>query len=156
MDEEKKSKKLSTENSGDIARILIDLMKTIKVVSVYPESNPIPVRMKESFKERFTDIIKEYKKLVFTISAGQIIYGGDVVYDDDSSEDALGEIFHSAGITEISFSEDFDYKEAETFFGAIKSYINKEPGADDLLVLFWQAEIYGFKYATLEDFALRE
>ncbi|RKX32852.1 MAG: hypothetical protein DRP46_00350 [Candidatus Zixiibacteriota bacterium] len=156
MDEEKKSKKLSTENSGDIARILIDLMKTIKVVSVYPESNPIPVRMKESFKERFTDIIKEYKKLVFTISAGQIIYGGDVVYDDDSSEDALGEIFHSAGITEISFSEDFDYKEAETFFGAIKSYINKEPGAEDLVALFWQAEIDGFKYATLEDIALRE
>jgi len=140
----------------EIGRILADLMKTIKVVSVYPENNPIPTRLKESFIERFTDLIKEHKKIVFVINQEEIHFEGEAVYTDDSSDDTLASIFHNAGITEISFAEDFDYKEAEEFFRALKSFVNKEPGAEDLVALFWQANIDGFDYATIEDVALKE
>jgi len=140
----------------DVSKILTDLLKTIKVVSVYPENNPIPVRLKESFVERFTDLIQDNKKLSFMISSGVIHYNGEIVYEDDSTEDSLADIFFNAGMTEISFNDDFDYKEAQQFFKVLKAYINKEPGAEDLAALFWQVDIDGFNYITVEDVALGE
>ncbi|PKK83931.1 MAG: hypothetical protein CVT49_05765 [candidate division Zixibacteria bacterium HGW-Zixibacteria-1] len=156
MGENLKSNKELSGESQEISRLLVDLLKTIKVVSVYPENNPIPTRLKESFIERFTDLIKENKRVMFQIDVGKISYKGEAVYEDDSSDDTLAGIFHNAGITDISFTEDFEYKQAAAFFKVMKSYVNKEPGAEDLVALFWQADINGFKYATIEDIALKE
>ncbi len=38
----------------------------------------------------------------------------------------------------------------------MKSFVNKEEGADDLVATFWQAEIPGFVYDTLEDVNLSQ
>ena len=140
----------------DISRVLADLMKTIKVVSLYPENNPIPAKLKESFIERFTELISDNRGLRFVISQNKILYNGETVYTDGSSEDNLASLFHDSGITEISFSPAFGFDEATVFFKEIKSYVNKEPGAEDLVPLLWQANIEGFDYKTLEDLVLRE
>ncbi|UCD93492.1 MAG: hypothetical protein JSU69_06880, partial [Candidatus Zixiibacteriota bacterium] len=140
----------------DISKVLADLMKTIKVVSLYPENNPIPAKLKESFVERFTELICDCRGLRFVISQDKLLYGRETVYVDRSSEDNLASLFHNSGITEISFSSAFGFEEANAFFKTIKSYVNKEPGAEDLVPVLWQANIEGFEYKTLEDMVLRE
>jgi len=140
----------------DISRILTDLVKTIKVVSVYPEDNPLPIKLRESFIERLADIIERTNGLFFTISKDEIQYNNENVYIDHPPDDILAAIFHNSGITQVSFSSEFGFEEAKTFFRAMKSFINKEEGAEDLVATLWQAEIPGFDYKTLEDITLGE
>lgn len=140
----------------DISRILLDLTKTIKVVSVYPDNNPIPVKLKDSFIERFTELVQDREGLTVVIREEKIFYNGNPVYEDRGSEDALARLFHDSGITEISFTAEFGHEEANLFFKTLKSFINKEQGSLDLVAALWQADITGFDYRTLEDVALRE
>ncbi len=139
---------------GEISRILTDLLKTIKVVSVYPEDNPLPAKLRETFIERFTEIIDKTGSLRFTFIKGEIQYKGVTVYIDRPPDDTLAAIFHDSGITRISFSPEFGFDEANKFFKAMKSFVNKEEGAEDLVATFWQADISGFDYGTLEDITL--
>jgi hypothetical protein len=140
----------------DISKVLADLMKTIKVVSLYPENNPIPAKLKESFVERFTELISDCQGLRFVISRDGIQYNGETVYVDRSAEDNLASLLHDSGITEICFSSAFGFDEANLFFKTVKSFVNREPGAEDLVAVLWQANIEGFEYKTLEDMMLRE
>jgi HEAT repeat protein len=141
---------------GEITRILIDLLKTIKVVSVYPEDNPLPAKLRETFIERFADMIEKTGGLKFTFTKGEIHYTGVSVYIDRPPDDMLAAIFHDSGITRISFSPEFGFDEANLFFKAMKSFVNKEEGAEDLVATLWQANISGFDYATLEDITMGE
>ncbi len=141
---------------AEVSRILTDLLKTIKVVSVYPEDNPLPTKLRETFIERLADIIDRTDGLQFTIVKGEIQYKGATVYIDRAPDDILAAIFHDSGITRISFSPEFGFEEANLFFKAMKSFVNKEKDAEDLVATFWQAAISGFDYETLEDIALGE
>ncbi|MFH2035914.1 MAG: HEAT repeat domain-containing protein [Candidatus Zixiibacteriota bacterium] len=139
----------------ELGQILYDLMKTIKVISVYPDNNPIPMKLKESFIYRFTDLIREYGGLKLAVDRNQLLINSKVVFEDRSDEEALALIFHYSGITEIQFTAQFETAQANQFFKAIKSYINREDGCEDLVALFWEADIGGFEYQTLDDIHLQ-
>jgi len=152
----------SLSNSGvnedkfrEISKILADLVKTIKIVSVYPDNNPLPVKIRESFTERFVDLIAETGGLAFDFDSDEVKYAGQTVYRDQSREDSLAGLFHSSGIVRISFSTSFGYDETDLLLRYLKAFINKEMGAEDLVALLWQADITGFDYDTIEDIALR-
>lgn len=140
----------------DISRVLFDLIKTIKVVSVYPENNPLPAKLKESFSERFIDLIHETGGLSFNIGKGEIQYQDEIVFKDGEADELLAQLFFNAGITAISFSNNFGIEELNQFFRVMKAFVNHEEGASDLVSLFWQTNIPGFDYCTLEDLVLRE
>jgi len=147
---------LSEQLLKDLSRLLADLMKIIKVVAVYPENNPLPAKLKESFSERFSDLIKETGGLVFAVAQNKLVWQNRTVYEDRSADEALAQLFHRAGITEISFSSEFGLQEANLFFRTMKTLVNREGGASDLVALLWQAHIPGFDYCTVDDFILRE
>jgi len=140
----------------EISKTLIELLKVIKVVSMYPEDNPLPAKLKESFSDRFADLTRESGPLTFIIGRNNIRYEGEIVYEDHSADEALAEIFFKAGITQIAFAPSFQFDECGHFFKIMKSYINREPGAEDLVALFWQEGMAGFTYTTVEDVFLDE
>ncbi len=142
--------------TAEISKTLTELLKVIKVVSVYPAGNPLPVKLRESFSERFAMLIQDIGTLTFDIGRHKIHYQGEVVYEDRSNDEALAEIFYKAGLTEITFSPSFQYDECNQFFKVMKAFVNRDPGAEDLVALFWQEEIPGFTYATVEDVCLGE
>jgi HEAT repeat protein len=140
----------------EVSRLLVDLTKIIKIISMYPEGNPLPSKLKESFSERFVDLIKEQGQLQFFINQGEIRFRENLVYKDDSVDESLALMLHNSGITEIAFGPDYDFQSSNLFFKTMKAFINKEPGAGDLINLFWQSNIPGFEYSTVEDLILRE
>ncbi|MCX6826366.1 MAG: HEAT repeat domain-containing protein, partial [candidate division Zixibacteria bacterium] len=93
---------------------------------------------------------------IFNIGSKEICYQNEVVYKDESSDDALAQLFHNSGITEIRFSPDFGFEESNLLLKTIKSFVNREKGNNDLVLLLWQADITGFDYYTVEDVMLRE
>ncbi|MCP4704339.1 MAG: HEAT repeat domain-containing protein [candidate division Zixibacteria bacterium] len=141
---------------AEISKTLTELLKVIKVVSVYPENNPLSTKLRESFSERFAILTEDNDSLVFSIGRNKIYYQGETVYEDLSNDEALAEIFYKAGLTELTFTSSFQYDECNQFFKIMKSFVNRDPGAEDLIALLWQEEIVGFRYATVEDVCLSE
>ena len=140
----------------ELSQLLTEFIKIIKVVSVYPEDNPLPMKLKESFSDRFADLIRDFGTLTFHIKQDEVLYKDEIVFRDRNNEDKLAGLFFKAGINELIFSREFDFNECNRFFNVLKSYINKEAGAGDLVALFWEEDIPGFGYTTLEDVMLYE
>jgi len=139
----------------ELEQILFDMMKTVKVISVYPDNNPIPMKLKESFIYRFADFIRDNGDIKLKVDHNKLLLGGKIVFEDRSDEESLAKIFHNSGITEIQFTQRFETDEAHQFFKAIKSYTNRENGSEDLVALLWEADISGFEYQTLDDVYLQ-
>jgi len=147
---------MSESKIAEVGQLLAELSKTVKVVSMYPEDNPLPVKLKESFNERFIDFITENGTLCLQVACGELFYEGQSVFKDPEEEDSLGALFHNSGITRLCFTPDFDYPESNQFFQVIKRFLNREEGATDLVSLLWQTNIPGLDYHTLEDMLLQE
>lgn len=138
----------------EISQLLNEFIKIIKVVAVYPDDNPLPQKLKESFSDRFADMIRELDKLTFVIKQDEIFFEKEPVFNDRKTEDKLAGLFFKAGINELAFTRDFDFNECNKLFKVMKAHLNREAGASDLVALLWEADIPGFGYTTLEDVML--
>lgn len=51
---------VSPQQLRDLTLILKDFLKVIKVVSLYPETNPLPLSLRQSFAEKFCTLIEDF------------------------------------------------------------------------------------------------
>lgn len=140
----------------DIAFILKDLLKVIKVVSIYPENNPLPASLRRSFSEKLESVVDEYGELIFNVENDHLTYDEEIVYESKSKEENLAAIFYEAGITEISFIPGLDVLEIYSFLDAVKLYINSNDKSLDLVAILWEATVVHIRFKTLQDIALSE
>lgn len=140
----------------DISLILKDLLKVIKVVSMYPEDNSLPQSMKRSFSEKLESIIEEYGDIKILVDKEELVYDNQPVYVDKSKEESLASIFFETGITNFTFKSDLEVADIYTFLDVIKKYLNSPGQKEDLVSLLWEANIHNFKFTTIEDISLAE
>ncbi|MFQ5453810.1 MAG: hypothetical protein ACE5D6_06450, partial [Candidatus Zixiibacteriota bacterium] len=86
------------QKKQDISLILKDLLKVIKVVSMYPEDNPLPQSLKRSFAEKLESIVEDYGKIIIEVKKDNLLYNKEVVYRDRSNEENLAGIFFETGM----------------------------------------------------------
>ncbi len=149
---------MTTDNKKiqDISLILKDLLKVIKVVSMYPENNPLPQSLKRSFAEKLESIIDEYGEITVDVHKDFMTYLGDTVFHSPSQEENLASIFYKAGITRITFKPGLDVLEIYKLLDVIKLYVNTPDISQDLAALIWEAGVAGLAVKTLEDVSLSE
>ncbi len=140
----------------DISLILRDWLKVIKVVSMYPEDNPLPQSLKRSFAEKLESIVDDHGEIALGVHEHTMIYNGDSVFHNRSREENLAGIFYDAGITEITFKPGLEVLEIYKLLDVIKGYLNAPDKSQDLAALIWEAGVAGFTLRTLEDVALSE
>ncbi len=140
----------------DVSLLLKDLLKVIKVVSMYPESNPLPQSLRQSFAEKFERTIIDYGDLHLYVEKEELKLGDTVVFHDKSKEEALAGIFFDTGVTGLSFTGGFDCVGVYRFLDAIKKYLNTPGKTADMASLLWEAEIVGFSFTTAQDIELAE
>lgn len=133
-----------------------DLLKVIKVVSMYPEENSLPQSMRRSFGDRLTLHIEEFGDIRLTVNRDTLICDGETVYIDKSKEEALAGLFFETGITSITFRSGYDPDSAARLLNAIKTYLNAPKGTVDLANLLWESGTSRFVFTTLEDVSLPE
>ena len=141
----------SDKKIEDISLILKDLLKVIKVVSMYPEDNPLPQSLRRSFAEKLESIVDDYGEIKVAVFENAMTYRGDTVFSSSAKEENLAGIFYSAGITEISFKPGLGVLEIYKLLDVIKAYINGPDKSQDLAAFIWEAGIAGFGLKTLED-----
>ena len=153
---------MTSENQKDDIRlenirlILKDLLKVIKVVSMYPENNPLPQSLRRTFAEKLVSVIDEHGQFEIFVEKDQLLVNGQTVFKDRSKEDNLAGLFFSTGITRCSLEEELDVKDVYKILDAIKTYQNNCDGSADLAGILWESEINGFAFKTVEDIALAD
>ncbi len=140
----------------DIRLILKDLLKVIKVVSMYPENNPLPQSLRRTFAEKLVSIIDEHGQFEIFVEKEQLLVDSETVFRDRTKEDSLAGLFFSTGITRCSLEEDLDVKDVYKILDAIKTYQNNCDGSADLAGILWENQINGFAFKTVEDIALAD
>lgn len=140
----------------DIRLILRDLLKVIKVVSMYPADNPLPQSLRRSFTEKLISIVDSYGDMRILVGKSRLSCHGSTVYEDKSKEEALAAIFFDTGITEFTFREGIDVDDIYKFLEVLREYLNAAGQAQDLAGLLWEAGIDRFGFETVEDIALSE
>ena len=148
---------LPTNNRiGDISLIARDLLKVIKVVSMYPEDKPLPQPMKRAHAERLEALVEEHGTVDLCVQRDRILHRDEVVYHDRSKEENLAGMFFEAGITEFSFQKGLMIDEIFAVLEVIKIYINTPDKSADLAAMIWEAGIGRFTVRTLEDVVLSQ
>lgn len=142
--------------TNDIALILKDWLKVIKVVSMYPANNSLPQSLRRSFAEKLVSIIDEMGDVAIAVSKDSLIYNEEVVYQDSSKEDALASMFFQTGITGFTFKAGLDVEEIDILLDIFKEYQNSTQKNKDLVSMIWEAGLQFFHFNTVEDIALRE
>ncbi len=140
----------------DITFILKDLLKVIKVVTLYPKDNPLPTSLRRSFSEKLESIVEDYGEMTFSIDTTTLTFEDEIVYESKSEEDNLAKIFYDAGITQFKICDGLFVDEIYLFLDAIKKYINSNDKSVDLVSLIWESSISQIKFKTLEDIALSD
>ena len=140
----------------DLRLILKDFLKVIKVVSMYPEDNPLPQSLKRTFAERLVDLVEDYGPLAFRVKADRIHYENETVFQDRSREESLAHLFFETGITSFTFKAGFEVDNVYGLLDAIKKYQNTNRRTADLAAILWEADIEHFGYETVEDASLKQ
>lgn len=140
----------------DVSLIMKDLLKVIKVVSLYPESNPLPQSLRRSFAEKLVNIIEDYGEIRINVEKECLNFENEVVFKDSSKEERLAGIFFDTGITNFTFRQSLDVLEVYKLLDVIKAYMNIVDGSADLAAMIWEAAIDGFGFGTVEDIALSQ
>jgi len=150
------SEHLSQEVASDIKVLLRDLKKLLKVLTLYPDDNPLPVKMRRSFGGRFTELVEVYSGFVFTIRPSEIVYNREIVYQDQGQDETLAAFFYNAGIIQLEFREGLALPEFNAFLDLLGTYLNDRSQNRDLVAMIWQEQFSTIKFKTVEDLALNE
>ena len=140
----------------DVSLILKDFLKVIKVVSMYPEDNPLPQSLRRSFAEKMEAIVDDHGDIQITVRKDCLHFEGTTVFENRSKEENLAGILYDAGITEITLKGGLEVLEVYKLLDVIKIYLNTPDKSQDLAAMIWEASICGITLRTLEDVALSE
>jgi hypothetical protein len=151
LTEAQKAKRLE-----EIKGMLKDMLKVIKVVSMYPPGNPLPQSMRRNFAERLAQHIEDYGAVQILVGRDTLTCDGETVFIDKTKEEALAALFFDTGVTSFTFMESFDIENIYKLLDVIKAYINSPDKSQDLANLLWESGISRFTFTTLEDIALAE
>ncbi|MEK7775593.1 MAG: HEAT repeat domain-containing protein [Candidatus Zixiibacteriota bacterium] len=141
-----------TTKHRDVGLILKDLLKVIKVVSLYPDDNPLPRSLRQSFSEKLVDLAQDNGGLKIDVDRDCLYFDGQTVFHDRSKEEALAGLFFENGITSFSISADIEVVGLFALLDVFKQFNNTQDA--DLTVLLWEANVPGFSFVVLEDVQL--
>jgi len=150
------SEQNQTRQIEDIRLILRDFLKVIKIVAMYPESNPLPQSMMRAFSGRLVDLVADYGELEFRISAESFLFHGENVFTDKSKDESLAGLFFESGITRLTFKAGLEADDLYKLLDAIKTYQNADRLSRDLVAVLWEAALQKIVYETVEDIALKQ
>ena len=142
---------------ADIVRDLLkDLLKIIKIVSMYPENNPLPQSMKRNFAERLEQTLTETGDIQLIVERERLLLDDETVFVDRSREESLAGLLFDVGVTSIVFRAGLDVEQIYKLLDVIKNYVNAPRHSYDLVNAIWEAGLSHFGVTTVEDIVLAD
>lgn len=140
----------STEELKEVKDILQNLIKSKKTIRMYPQNNPIYIKILEESYERFKSFFDYHDSITLSIKQNSIYYDSDQIYDNPEKEDNLALFFFKDGLREITFKNGLQQEELEEFLKIIALDFDREVIDDDIVTLLWEKDFQNIKYVVDE------
>ncbi len=140
----------STEELKEVKDILQNLIKSKKTIRMYPQNNPIYIKILEESYERFKSFFDYHDSITLSIKQNSIYYDSEQIYDNPEKEDNLALFFFKDGLREITFKNGLQQEELEEFLKIIALDFDREVIDDDIVTLLWEKDFQNIKYVVDE------
>lgn len=126
------------------------LLKTKKLIRMYPENNPMYIKAVNDMYEKFEEAFQNTgKDIHFQIKQYEIFFDGEQVYHNPEKIDNIALFFFKDGIRELKFLTTLNKEELEGFL-KIMSLDEKDLIDDDIVTLLWEKDFQHIKYVVDE------
>ena len=133
-----------------IKDLLQSLIKTRKLIRMYPENNPMYIKAVNDMYEKFERAFQQTSgDIAFQIRQYEILFQDEQVYHNPEKSDNLALFFFKDGIRELKFLKDLGKEELEEFL-KILCLDEKELVDDDIVTLMWERDFQNIKYIVDE------
>jgi hypothetical protein len=133
-----------------IKDLLQSLIKTRKLIRMYPENNPMYIKAVNDMYEKFERAFQQTSgDIAFQIRQYEILFQDEQVYHNPEKSDNLALFFFKDGIRELKFLKGLGKEELEEFL-KILCLDEKELVDDDIVTLMWERDFQNIKYIVDE------
>ena len=136
------------EENRAAKEVIQAILKSKKILRMYPENNPIYVKTLEDTYNKFREFFYYNEELQLKIKQNEIYCGSELVYSSSEKEDNLALFFFKDGLREITFKKGLTNDEAEAFLTVITLDFDTEVIDDDIVTLFWEKDFQNIQYVV--------
>jgi len=122
------------------------ILKSKKIIRMYPANNPIYVKTLEDSCARFNEYFNYREDLVLKIKQNEITWESEQVYSNTEKEDNLALFFFKDGLRELTFKHGLSYDEMEEFLKITAMDFEREVLDDDIVTLLWERDFQSIQY----------
>jgi len=130
--------------------IIQAILKSKKILRMYPSNNPIYIKTLEDTYSKFREFFYYNDELQLKIKQNEIFCGPEQVFSSSEKEDNLALFFFKDGLREITFKKGLTNDEMESFFKVITLDFDTEAVDDDVVTLFWEKDFQNIQYVVDE------
>jgi HEAT repeat protein len=136
--------------------IIQSFLKAKKTLRMYPQNNPVYIKMLDDCFSRFTEFFQYGDNFKLNIRQYEVVYEEEVLYKNRGKEDNLALFFFKDGLREINFQKGMTQEEMTDFLRIMSLDFEKEYIDDDLVTLFWEKDFQNIRYVVDEAFLTDE
>src|SRR5512143_1578156 len=95
--------------------VVLVLVKTVRATRMYLPNNPVYVKFREELGEKFEDFFKDEELISFKVDRFDLVFLGQKVYENPSTEDNMALMFFKDGVREFCFHRGITAEEIAGF-----------------------------------------
>jgi len=130
--------------------IIQALLKSKKMIRMYPANNPIYIKTIEDTYARYRDYFDYREELILRIHQNDILWESENIYSNAEKEDNLALFFFKDGLRELKFKRGMSQQEMEDFLRIISLDFEREVVDDDIVTLLWEKDFQNIQYVADE------
>lgn len=124
------------------------LLKSKKMIRMYPSNNPIYVKTLEDTHARFRDYFDYREDLLLKIRQNDIMWENEQVYYNAEKEDNLALFLFKDGLRELTFKKGLTADEMEEFLKITAMDFEREVLDDDIVTLLWEKDFQNIQHVA--------
>ena len=134
-----------------IADALNSVAKAFRAMSLYMANNPVRATTVANAAKAFAAVWRHAESVELRVTENSLLYEGNCVYNDaDRGTEGLPWILYRDGLRTLTFHAGFEKDSLQAFLEILKRMRSISPDDDDLVTLFWVANLSNFSYRHVE------
>lgn len=132
-----------------VRELFVTFSKALRAFQLYDENNPVYQRFVTALHQSFEGLWTELPALPLMVEEDRLLFEGAEVYRSDSRSDSLAFLFYKDGIRALEFRPGIEV-ELEPFLRVLLRARHGRTDGDDLITLFWEADLQNLRYQFVD------
>lgn len=139
----------ATLSVAPVRELFVTFAKALRAFQLYDENNPVYQRFVSALRQAFVDLWVEIPTLALMVEEDRLLFEEMEVYQSDSRSESLAFLFYKDGIRALEFRPGIE-DELEPFLKVLLRARHGRNDGDDLITLFWEADLEHLRYQFVD------